>query len=83
MTGSVISFTFLIHSLHILHLELIETYFFRADPLGRKRSMILVNIPIVFGWLLLYNGDAIWKVFTGCAFLGLAIGLYKMNFDIF
>lgn len=39
--------------------------------------MQLVNIPLIIGWFMIYQGDAVWKIFTGCAFLGLAIGLME------
>lgn len=48
-----------------------------TDPLGRKRSMIFVNIPLALGWFLVYQGDVFWKILTGCAFLGLGIGLME------
>ncbi|XP_055302406.1 facilitated trehalose transporter Tret1-like [Sitodiplosis mosellana] len=50
---------------------------FMTDPLGRKRSMIFVNIPLALGWLMIYQGDFYWKILTGCAFLGLGIGLME------
>lgn len=41
--------------------------------------MILVNIPLAIGWFLVYQGDAVWKIFTGCAFLGLSVGLMEAS----
>lgn len=46
-----------------------------SDPLGRKRSMMLVNIPFAIGWLMLYQANGVWMVFFGFAMQGLAIGL--------
>lgn len=48
-----------------------------VDPLGRKRSMIIVNIPFVIGWLMLFRATAVWEVFFGFAMQGLAIGLME------
>ncbi|XP_055302588.1 facilitated trehalose transporter Tret1-like [Sitodiplosis mosellana] len=48
-----------------------------TDSLGRKRSMVLVNIPFALGWFMLHQGDAVWKIFTGCASFGLAAGLME------
>lgn len=49
----------------------------QTDPLGRKRSMILMNIPFVIGWFLLYRATKVWEIFVGFVFLGLANGLGK------
>lgn len=48
-----------------------------TDPLGRKRSMILVNIPFAIGWYMLYRATAVWEIFFGFAMQGLAIGLME------
>lgn len=45
------------------------------DPLGRKRSMILVNIPFIIGWYMLCQASAVWEIYTGFVVLGIAIGL--------
>ncbi|XP_055307919.1 solute carrier family 2, facilitated glucose transporter member 8-like, partial [Sitodiplosis mosellana] len=50
---------------------------FITDSLGRKLSMILVNIPYALGWFMIHQGDAIWKILTGCASFGLGIGLME------
>lgn len=39
--------------------------------------MILVNMPLALGWFMLYQGDAIWKIFAGCVLLGYALGLME------
>lgn len=51
--------------------------FLLKDPLGRKRSMILVNIPFAIGWYMLCQANAVWMVFVGFAMQGLAIGLME------
>lgn len=33
------------------------------EPLGRKRSMILVNIPHIIGWLLLHNASSVTQLY--------------------
>lgn len=39
--------------------------------------MIFVNIPLALGWLMVYQGDVIWKIFIGCALHGLGVGLME------
>lgn len=34
------------------------------EPLGRKKSMILVNIPHIIGWFLLYSASSITQLFV-------------------
>lgn len=48
-----------------------------SDPLGRKRAMILVNIPFAIGWLVLHQTTAVWHIYFAFAMLGLGIGLVK------
>lgn len=45
------------------------------DHLGRKRAMIIVNIPYAIGWFLLCRATTIWEIFVGSAMHGFAIGL--------
>lgn len=49
----------------------------QLEPLGRKWSMILVNIPFAIGWLLLYQCCEVWHIFWGLISLNLAAGLAK------
>lgn len=56
------------------NLELLPLF---SDPCGRKLSMQITNIPLAFGWFMLYKGNAYWKILTGCAFLGLGVGLME------
>lgn len=46
-----------------------------TEPLGRKRAMILVNIPHLFGWFLLYFSTSLTQIFIGMSLLGLGVGL--------
>lgn len=50
---------------------------FVTDPLGRKRSMILVNIPYFMGWIMLYRASSVFEVFFAFLMLGLAVGLME------
>lgn len=47
------------------------------EPLGRRTSMILVNIPCFLGWISLYFSTSHTHVFIGMAMLGLASGLME------
>lgn len=48
-----------------------------TDPLGRKRSLILGNIPFIFGWLIMYRATTVWEVFIGILLNCLCIGLIE------
>ncbi|KAL3282157.1 hypothetical protein HHI36_005352 [Cryptolaemus montrouzieri] len=48
-----------------------------TQPLGRKRSMQLINIPFMASWLLFYFSTKIWHVFAALALSGLAGGLME------
>lgn len=45
--------------------------------MGRKNSMIMVNIPFALGWFMLYRATEVWEIFGGFAMLGMAIGLME------
>lgn len=45
--------------------------------MGRKRSMILVNIPFIAGWFLLYIGNDIFKIYSGFILLGVGLGVME------
>lgn len=47
------------------------------DTMGRKNSMIMVNIPFALGWFMLYRATEVWEIFGGFAMLGMAIGLME------
>lgn len=42
-----------------------------ADGLGRKRTLLLVNIPYAIGWFILYRSTEVWHIYISLAFLGL------------
>ncbi|XP_044750843.1 facilitated trehalose transporter Tret1-like [Coccinella septempunctata] len=48
-----------------------------TQPLGRRRSMQLINIPFVAAWLLFYFSSEIWHIFVGLALAGLSGGLME------
>lgn len=41
------------------------------EPLGRKKSMILVNAPHILGWLLLYYASSITDLYIAGKFVNL------------
>lgn len=47
------------------------------DPLGRKRSMLIVNIPHIIGWFMMYNANSIWMIFLANILFGLGVGLME------
>lgn len=48
-----------------------------SEPLGRKRAMLVVNIPHLIAWLLLYNATELWHIFLANILLGLGVGLME------
>lgn len=46
-----------------------------TDWLGRKKSTILMNIPFIIGWFMLYQTYYAWQIYVAFALLGFAIGL--------
>lgn len=50
---------------------------FITDPLGRKRAMFIVNIPIVIGFFMMYNSTSIRQIFIASVLLGLGVGLME------
>lgn len=47
------------------------------EPMGRKKAMLLVNIPLFFGWFSLYCATSHAQVFFGMALLGAGGGLME------
>lgn len=43
------------------------------EPLGRKYSMILVNVPQIVGWYLFYSATTVVTLFTASVIMGLGI----------
>lgn len=48
-----------------------------TEPMGRKRALMVVNIPHLLGWYTLYLSTSLTHVFIGMALLGLGIGLME------
>ncbi|CAD7092819.1 unnamed protein product [Hermetia illucens] len=48
-----------------------------SEPLGRKRAMIVVNIPHIIAWILLYYGNSHEILFIGAILLGLGVGFME------
>ncbi|XP_062561783.1 facilitated trehalose transporter Tret1-like [Armigeres subalbatus] len=47
------------------------------EPLGRKRSMILVNIPHIIAWLMLYRAGSLEEMYIAAILLGLGVGFME------
>lgn len=50
---------------------------FIQDYLGRKRSMLLVNLPLILGWYLLYKGQTVDILFASAIISGFSIGFME------
>lgn len=48
-----------------------------SEPLGRKRAMFIVNIPIIFAWTMLYYANTLTVVLIAIAILGFGVGLME------
>lgn len=48
-----------------------------TDPIGRKKAMILVNIPHIIAWIILYTASSLEMVFIAAILLGLGIGFME------
>lgn len=48
-----------------------------AGPLGRKKAMILVNIPHFIGWVLLCYSKSLTELFAATILLGVGTGLME------
>ena len=48
-----------------------------TDPLGRRRTMMLVNIPLIIGWFMMYNASTVTEIFVADILLGLGVGLME------
>uniref|UniRef100_U5EU35 Putative transmembrane transport n=1 Tax=Corethrella appendiculata TaxID=1370023 RepID=U5EU35_9DIPT len=47
------------------------------EPLGRKRSMILVNIPHIIGWFMLHFASTLEEIYFAAVLLGLGVGFME------
>lgn len=52
------------------------------DVLGRKGAMMIVNLPLVIAWFLMYNATTLWEIFISTILLGV-INLNKFQSKLF
>ncbi|XP_075231760.1 facilitated trehalose transporter Tret1-like isoform X2 [Lycorma delicatula] len=50
---------------------------FCQDLFGRKRTMLLVNIPFLIGWILLYYSSSVMQLNCAASLLGLSLGFIE------
>lgn len=50
---------------------------FLFEPLGRKKAMLLVNLPHILGWLLIYFATSISHLYIAAVILGAGIGFME------
>lgn len=48
-----------------------------TQPLGRRRSMQLVNLPFMAAWMLFHYANQPWHVFLALALTGVSGGLLE------
>lgn len=48
-----------------------------TDTLGRRLTMVLVNIPHIAAWILIYCATSTVEIFVAGALLGLGIGMME------
>ncbi|XP_055387594.1 facilitated trehalose transporter Tret1-like isoform X2 [Condylostylus longicornis] len=48
-----------------------------SEPLGRKKAMIIVNIPHIIGWIILHKSYSIELMYLGAVLLGFGIGFME------
>lgn len=47
------------------------------EPLGRKRSMLIVNIPHIIGWILFYSASSLFVIYVAIVIMGLGVGFME------
>lgn len=51
-----------------------------TEPLGRKRALIIVNIPYAIAWIMLYFAQDLTTIYIAFAWLGIGIGvIFEIN----
>lgn len=48
-----------------------------TDVLGRRRTMQLVNVPLIIAWFMMYNATSVTEIFIADILLGLGVGLME------
>lgn len=50
-----------------------------TDTLGRRRTMILVNVPHIAAWLLMYMATSTTEIYAAGVLLGIGVGLMETS----
>lgn len=58
-------------------LKIAQIVFTFLDLIGRKRTMMLTNLPLLIAWILLYRATSTWEIFIANALLGLGSGIME------
>ena len=45
--------------------------------LGRKVAMMVVNVPLVVAWFMMYSASQVWHILLATLLLGLGAGLME------
>lgn len=53
------------------------TNFLCVDSIGRKRMMMLSNVPLLIAWCMLYRATSTWEIFIANGLLGLGSGMLE------
>lgn len=48
-----------------------------TEPLGRRRAMMLVNIPHIVAWAMLATSKSLEVTYVAFALLGISVGLME------
>lgn len=62
---------------HFIEIFIPLNFLSLSDSLGRRRSMMLVNVPYFCAWFMLCQANSIHEIFIGFVMLGLAVGLME------
>lgn len=50
---------------------------FNTDALGRRRAMLIINIPFIISWFMMYRAESVIEIFIAYALLGFSVGLVE------
>lgn len=50
-----------------------------TDYMGRRRAMMVVNIPYAVAWAMMFNASSIVEIFIANSLLGFGIGLMESS----
>lgn len=50
-----------------------------TDKIGRRKSLQIAYLPLIFGWLLLANADSFQVVIIGRIIVGLSLGKFTLT----